>query len=114
MIRKLLRNKKLVGGLGPAVLTSIVGEVIYHYRARRTGRSSASTSRRANSGGPDLSSDVNDALRGAKRWLRDNHASDRMKEVLDQWLAEESYRPSDVIDVPAKSRGHSRSKSPSE
>jgi hypothetical protein len=110
MIRKLLRNKKLVGGLGPAVLTSVVGQVIYHFRSRRAA-SGGSTSGRAHGIGLGLGSDVDDALRGAKRWLRDNHASDRMKEVLDQWLAEDGYRSSDVIDVPAKSRGRGRSKS---
>src|SRR5580700_6410654 len=109
MIRKLLRNKKLVGGLGPAVLTSVVGQVIYHFRSRRAA-SGGSTSGRAHGIGLGLGSDVDDALRGAKRWLRDNHASDRMKEVIDQWLAEEGYRSSDVIDVPAKSRGRGRSK----
>jgi hypothetical protein len=51
----------------------------------------------------DLSSEVSDAL-------RDNHASARVKDVLDKWLAEDGHHSSEVIDVPANSKRRGNSK----
>jgi hypothetical protein len=102
MIRKLLHNKKLVGGLGPAVLVSVAGRLMRQNRSRNISDNDRVATKGGNANSEfDLGGEVAVVLRGAKRWLRENHASDRMKEVLDQWLAEEKHR-TQVIDVQAK------------
>jgi hypothetical protein len=111
MFRKLPDSKRLRRGLGPAVLLSAASRVIHNARSGHPGGGGSSSRRRTPRKDLDFGDEISTAVHGLKRWLRNNHASDRMKEVLDQWLAEDTHSSQQIIDVPVKPKKRGKSKS---